>query len=146
MALKLVNGVMMPDDSPPKVPKTASGKAYTEVRLRQFYTNDDNGMVVMPTVVYFFTDGEVDKDMEVGGLAKKLAADIAEQIPFSIRNLKEEEIAEELAKEIVVGSGVVSQGKAALAVFAKNIPDAEKPDAAPTKVETPPAANDNEKK
>lgn len=142
MAMKLVNGVMVPDTTPPKEPKPAPvGKRFTEIRLRQFYTNDENGMVVMPTVVYYFEEGAVDKDMEVGALAEKLAKDINEQLPFAIRNLNPEEIAEELAKEIAVGSIVASQGKAALAVFAKNIPDEQADKDKPAK-----AANDNEPK
>lgn len=140
---KLVNGVMVPvETAPPKPPKPApKGERYTEVRLRQFYTNDENGMVVMPTVVYYIKDDAVDKDMEVGSLATKLAKDINEQLPFPIRNQTPEEIAEELAKEIAVGSIVASQGKAALAVFAKNLPDEPA-----KKDEKPAAANDNEPK
>lgn len=130
---KLVNGVMMPSEPKPEKP-APKGVNYTEVRLRQFFTNEDNGMIVMPTVVFYFKDGKPEADMEIGALAEKLTKDINEQLPFAVRNLKVDEIAEELVKEISVGSIVSSQGKAALGVFSKEMPKDE-----PAK-----AANDNE--
>ncbi len=122
---KLVNGVMMPEEpKPPKPEKPLpAGKQYTEVRVRHFYKNDDNGMIVMPTVVYFFEDGKAEADMEVGAISVKLMKDISEQLPFPVRCMTTEEIAEEIAKEISVGSLQASQGKAALSVFAKNLKD-----------------------
>ena len=127
---KLVNGMVQQVEKKDKPLPT--GTQYTEVRVRHFYTNDDNGMIVMPTVVYFIKDGAMEADMEIGKLSEKLRHDINEQLPFTIRNMTEVEIAEELAKEISVGSLTASQGKAALGVFAKNLPD-EKPAEAPAK-------------
>jgi hypothetical protein len=133
---KLVNGVMMPVEPKPEKP-APKGTKYTEVRLRQFY-EADNGMIIMPTLVYFFKDGKPDADMEVGALAGKLVKDISDQLPFPIKAMEPEAIAEELAKEISVGSITASQGKASLGAFAKELP-------APTKTEEPPkASNDNE--
>jgi len=122
---KLVNGLLQQSEKQEK--PLPGGTQWTEVRIRHFYTNDDNGMVIMPTVVYFVKDGKPDADMDTASLIAKLGKEINEQLPFPLRNLNEEEIAEELAKEITVGSLGASQGKAALAVFAKNLKE-DKPE------------------
>lgn len=127
---KLVNGMVQQVEKKDK--PAATGTHYAEVRVRHFYTNDENGMVVMPTVVYFVKDGAMEPDMEIGALSEKLRKDINEQLPFPIRCMTEEEIAEELAKEISTGSMMASQGKASLGVFAKNLKE-EKPAEAPAK-------------
>lgn len=119
---KVVNGIVTQVEKQDK--PLPAGTHYSEVRVRHFYTNDDNGMIVMPTVVFFVKDGVIEPDMDIAKLNEKLRHDINEQLPFPIRNMGEQEIAEELAKEISVGALVSNQGKASLGVFAKNLPDA----------------------